>query len=152
MGWKDFLFGKDESYEQKDLLGKEARQKLNNYFSNPIEKSPLYGAGSDYLQKLLSNDPEAYKDFERPYIENFEQNVMPRIAERYGSVGTGAGGYNSSALTQAMAQAGKSLQTDLAAQRANLQQNSLPQALQYAQQPYSNTLQGAQVDQNSRQM
>jgi len=152
MGWfDDFIFGKKEKNERKDLLSPEAREKLSNYMNNPIEKSPLYGAGGDYLQRLLSNDPEAYKDFERPYLENFEQNIAPGIAQRYAGMGTGASGLSTSGFQSSLAQAGRGLQTDLASQRGKMQMQSLPEALRYAQQPYENDIRGVTADQNSYQ-
>lgn len=151
MGWKDFFFGEDESYEKQDLLSKEGRSKLNNFLQNPIEKSPLFSAGSSHLQKLLSGDPQAYADFERPFYENFDQNIAPGIAERYAGAGTGSGALSSSAFNSSIAQAGRGLQTDLASLRGNLQNQALPQALAYANQPYENTLRGVNADQNSWQ-
>ncbi len=152
MGWiDDLLFGKKEKNERKDLLSPEARSKLQDYLNNPIEKSPLYGAGGDYLQRLLSNDPEAYKDFERPYLENFEQNIAPSIAQRYAGMGTGASGLSTGGFQSSLAQAGRGLQTDLAAKRGEMQMNALPQALNYAQQPYDNSIRGITADQNSYQ-
>lgn len=151
MGFSDFLFGKKEKFKQKDLLGKESRQKLNDFLSNPIEKSPLFSQGSNFLQGILSNQPGAFEAFERPYYENFEQNIAPAIAERYAGLGTGGGALSSSAFNSSLAQAGRGLQTDLAAQRGNLQMQALPHALNYANQPYENTLRGVTADQNSRQ-
>lgn len=142
MGWErasKFLFGEGEEDKQQTLLTKNQSSALDNALQNPIDKSPLFSAGSSQLQKLLSGDPEAFAAFEKPFYENFEQNIAPSIARRYSGLGTGSGALSSSAFNSSIAQAGGKLQTDLAAQRGQLQMQALPQALAYAQQPYSNT-------------
>ncbi len=118
---------------------------LKDYFQNGIGSSPLYQQGSSYLQNLLSGSPEAFAAFEAPLQQNFQQNVVPGIAERFAGMGTGAGSLSSSALYNSLAQAGKNLTTDIGGLRAGLQMQALPQALGYAQQPYSNTLAGLGV-------
>lgn len=116
------------------------------YQGQGIESNPTYQQGNSLLQGLLSNAPGAYENFERPYYENFEQNILPTIAERFagglGEGGTGAGGLKSSAFGGQLAQAGRGLQTDLANMRSGMQLQTLPQALQYAQQPQQNQLSG----------
>ncbi len=146
-GLNDFMFGKKEKNKKQTLLTDQQSGALNDYFENPIEKNATYGAGNDYLQRLLSNDPEAYAAFEKPYMENFEQNIAPGIAERYAGLGTGGGALSSSAFSGSLAQAGRNLQSDLAMQRGQMQMAALPQALQYAQQPYTNKMAG--IDQRT---
>lgn len=144
-GIGEFLFGSKDRIKKQQLLNKDQQAALKNYFQQGIETRPLYNAGSSYLQSLLSNSPEAFQAFQQPYLENFQQNIAPGIAERFGSVGTGAGGTQSSAFANSLAQAGRGLQSDLAALRGNMQLGSLGQALGYAQQPISNTLAGLGV-------
>ncbi len=142
------LFGgkdKQPKIRNQSVLTKAQERGLSNYFSKGINKNPLYQQGSSYLQNLLSGNPEAYQDFEAPYMQNFNEVIAPGIAERFAGVGTGAGGLNSSALANSLAQAGRSLQTDLAGLRSSQQMNAANQALGYAQQPYSNTLAGLGV-------
>ena len=107
--------------------------------------SPLYGAGSSFLQQLLSGNPEAFAAFEAPYLQNFQQKIAPGIAERFAGAGTGAGALGSSAFANSLAEASRNLQTDLASLRSGLQMQALPQALGYAQAPISNRLQASQL-------
>lgn len=93
-------------------------------------QSPLYQAGSDYLQNALSNDPQAYAAYEAPHLRQFQQQVGG-IAERFG----GLGATSSSGFQQALAGATTDLQERLAALRAGIQERALPQALQYAGAP-----------------
>lgn len=112
---------------------------------NPIQNTPSYQSGNSFLQRILSSDPEAFKAFEEPLYQNFEQKILPTIGERFAGAGTGAGALNSSAFGGQLAQAGRGLQTDLAALRSGLQMQSLPQALAYAQQPYANNFAQSQI-------
>ncbi len=34
----------------------------------------------EFLKKIVSQDPEAFKDFERPYMEQFEQQTVLELA------------------------------------------------------------------------
>lgn len=150
MGIGDFLFGSKDKIKKRSLLNKDQENALRQYFQKGIESRPLYNAGSSYLQSLLSNSPEAFQAFQEPYLQNFQQNIVPTIAERFagglGAGGTGAGGTLSSAFANSLAQQGRGLQTDLASLRGNMQLGGLGQALGYAQQPYSNTLGGLGVN------
>ena len=138
----EFFFGRGDKNKRLSTKTKQQNEALKRYFEQSIEKSPLYGAGSQFLQSLLSNEPGAFDAFEAPYIQQFNQQTAPGIAERFAGMGTGAGASSSSALNNSLAQAGAGLQNQLASLRGNLQMQGLGQALQYAQQPYSNILQG----------
>lgn len=146
-GSKSGLTSTPDKLKPYNLLNGQQQKQLGQYFKNPIENTGLYGQGSDYLQRLLSGDESAYNDFEAPYIQNFQENILPEIAGRFNGIGTGSGAYNSSALANSLSQAGRSLQTDLAGLRARTQQSALPQALNYAQQPYANRLAGVGIQQ-----
>lgn len=99
-----------------------------------LYQSPTYQAGASYLQNLLEGGPEAFARFEAPYLRQFEEQTIPMLAERFG----GAGAQSSSAFQQALGGAGAGLSEQLASLRSGLQMQALPQALQYAQQPFQN--------------
>lgn len=141
----DFLFGKPDQQRQQNILTPEQQEALQRYFNQGIEKSPLYGAGSNYLQNLLGGGEGAYSALEGPLMQQFQQQIVPGLAERFAGMGTGAGAGNSSAFYNSLGQAGKDLSTNLGALRGGLQMQGLGQALNYAQQPYSNTLSGLGV-------
>jgi hypothetical protein len=110
-----------------------------------LQNNPLFQSGQSHLQSLLSNEPGAFEAFEAPFKEQFEQEIVPGIAERFAGLGTGAGSLNSSGLNNALAQAGKGLSTNLAGLRSGLQMQASQQGLQYAQQPIMNLLQALGV-------
>lgn len=131
--------------KQLGLLTPEQETGLKDYMQHGIEESPLYGAGSDFLQRLLSGDPEMMQQFMQPYMNQFNQQIIPGIAERFAGMGTGAGAGSSSAFNQTATQAGSNLMAQLAQLRGNMQMQGAGQGLQYAQQPFSNTLGGLGV-------
>jgi hypothetical protein len=137
-----FFFGKDSKMKP---FNRGSLNSLESILMNGggLSQSPLYNQGSNFLQQLLQGGPEAFQNFEAPYLQNFEQNIAPGIAERFAGAGTGGGAMSSSGLQQALAQAGRGLQTDLAGLRSNLQMQAIPQSLQYAQSPIMNMLQAA---------
>lgn len=117
----------------QQLMGMLGGQSMN------IQQSPLFQQGSSFLQNLLSGSPEATAAFEAPAMRQFQEQIVPGLAERFS--GLGAGAQRSSAFSQALGAAGAGLSENLAALRGQLQLGALPQALGYAQQPISN-LQG----------
>ena len=134
---------------RENIYNPEQQQTLdytNQQARTGITGNRSYQLGSDYINRLMSNDPEAYAAFEAPYKQQFEQQVIPGIGERY--AGMGAGNQSSSAFRNELAQAGGNYTTGLAALRANMQMQALPQALNYAQAPMQNLAQLAQVGLN----
>lgn len=107
--------------------------------SSNIGQNPLFQQGSNFLQQLLSGSPESTQAFEAPAMRQFNEQIVPGLAERFS--GLGAGAQSSSAFQQALGQAGAGLSENLQALRSGLQMSALPQALGYAQQPINN-LQG----------
>jgi len=134
--------GKKDKFKQVNRFSPEQQQAFEQYWKNPVQNNQTYQAGNQYLQNLLSGDPSAYQQFEAPLMQQFQQQTVPAIAERFAGMGTGAGAGSSSALYNSLGQAGTNLSTNIGALRGQLQMQALPQALQYAQQPYSNMMQG----------
>lgn len=130
-GYSSFNTGtKQQSNFLQQLLGQLQGQSSN------IGQNPLFQQGSNFLQQLLSGSPESSQAFEAPAMRQFNEQIIPGIAERFS--GLGAGSQSSSAFQQALGQAGAGLSENLQAMRSGLQMNALPQALGYAQQPISN--------------
>lgn len=132
-------------YNQLSTMNKGQRGLLQQLLSSlqgqssNLQQSPLFQQGSSFLQNLLSGSPEATAAFEAPYMRQFNEQIVPALAERFSGLGSGA--QSSSAFSQALGAAGSGLQENLASLRGQMQLGALPQALGYAQQPISN-LQG----------
>ena len=134
---KEFFLGSPGSIKQAKTLSPEQSQLLSNLLGQlspeqfQLTGNPLYKSGETYLNRLLSNDPEATAAFEAPALRQFQQQIVPGIAERF----TNLGAQKSSAFNQALAQSGKDLAVDLQALRSGMQMQALPQAFQYATAP-----------------
>ena len=138
------LFGGGDKGKQKQVSNftPSQNQAFQNYWDKPITNNSTYQSGNQYIQNLLSGNPEAYAAFEAPLMRQFQEQTMPGIAERFAGMGTGAGAGGSSALYNSLGRAGADFSTNIANLRGNMQMQALPQALQYAQQPYSNAMSG----------
>lgn len=145
-GLAGLFSGSQDQFKKVNRFTKEQQSGLQQYFKNPISSNPLYQQGNSYLQNLLSGNPQATQAFEAPHMRQFYEQTVPQLTELFGG-GTGAGGQKSSAFQNALGQAGVGLQERLASLRGQMQMQALPQALGYAQQPYSNLLQGLQPSQ-----
>ena len=73
----------------------------------------------EYLRNALS--PERISELEQPYIDQFNQQIAPGIANRFGGSGWGGG----SGLNQALGAAAGNLSNQLSMNRANYRQNAL---------------------------
>ena len=85
---------------------------------------PLQG-GLQNLQQMLSGGSEAY---EKPAMRQFNEQIIPGIAERF--TGMGAGAQQSSAFGQQLGQAGAGLSENLAMQREGQKSQGLQQLMQ----------------------
>lgn len=126
------LFGDKDKMIQQPTQTPEQQQALSGILGQlgGGQTGQNYGAAQQYLSKILSGDQGAYNMFASPYLQNFEQQIVPRIAERFAGLGGGLGGgaQGSSGFAQALGGAGAGLQSQLAGLFANLQQNAAGQA------------------------
>jgi len=118
-----WLFGSSPEMKQAPTMT-DQQQQFQNMLLNMLG-APT-GSGFDYLQQILSGDEEAFKAFEDPIKRQFEQEVVPGIAERFAGLGSG-GAQNSSAMQQTLGRAGTELSQNLAQLRAGLKSDALSQ-------------------------
>jgi hypothetical protein len=84
-----------------------------------------YGGALSNLQEMLDPSEESFSRFSQPYMDQFEQQTIPGIAERFAKFGGGmGGGLSSSGFGQSLSSAGAGLQNQLAALKAQLQQQA----------------------------
>ena len=111
---------------------------LKHYAKHPsvgmpsATKQPIFQSGMQYLQGIMSQNPEMMKQFEAPYMRQFNEQIMPNIAEQF----AGAGALESSGFQNAAAGAGTDLMERLAALRSGLGMQASQQALAYGQVPF----------------
>jgi hypothetical protein len=139
MAW-DWLTGSESKVKDYHPYTDEQEAFINQIVQ---QTGPLNMQGMDYLRSILSNDPRAFEQFEAPIKQQYEEETIPGILERFSS----SGARNSSALNQSLARSGRDLSTQLSAQRANLRDSALGRLMQMNQtgltqtkQPY--TVQG----------
>ena len=89
-----------------------------------------YQLAQSYLGSLLNRDPAAYDRFAAPYLQEFEQQTIPRISQRFEGLGGGLGGGipTSSGFGQALGGSAAQLQSDLARRFSELQYGAAGQA------------------------
>jgi hypothetical protein len=143
--------------DQKRIL-EEMGQPLAHRRQYDVTRSPQYqqaldmlGQTGQYAQGLMQPGSEAYQAFAAPEMRQFNEEIMPNIAEQF----AGVGGLSSSGFQQQAAQAGSGLAERLAALRANLQFQGAGLQSQLAQQlsnmgmlPYEQRMRMAQLNQN----
>ncbi len=105
---REILFGKRQKIQQAPKFDPQTEQ-LFRQLQQQI--APLIQQQGQYFQDLLSPDSQAYENFAAPYQRQFEEQIIPNIAERF------TGSKDSSAFTQALGSAGASLAENLAALR-----------------------------------
>lgn len=81
-----------------------------------------YGTAADYWYQVLQDNPELMKQFEAPYMRQFNEQTIPDLAEQFAGMGSGA--LSSSGFRNAAVNAGVDLSERLAAIRANLKNNA----------------------------
>lgn len=86
-------------------------------------------AGFEQLLSILTQDPEAARQFEAPALRQFEEQILPTIAERFTGL-LGEGAQRSSAFGQQLGQAGAGLAEKLQAQRGERGGQALQQLMQ----------------------
>ena len=132
----DFLFGKKEKTQQLPTINPQQQQLLQQMLrgGGGVEQNPIYGQAMSLLQGILSGQDQGGAALEVPAMRQFQEQIIPGIAERFSSLGAGA--QSSSAFQQALGGAGSGLAERLAAMRSERQQGALGQALPYAQAPF----------------
>lgn len=118
MAIADFFFGKPERTKKVPTLAPEQQQFLNQILSQLMQTTP---GAFQYIQDLLSESPEAAERFGAPARREFQEQIVPQLAERF----AGVGGLSSSGFQQALGQAGAGLAERLTAMREGLRPGAL---------------------------
>lgn len=128
MGFMDSLFGTPGRIEALPSMTGEQSQLLAQLLGGlggQGGQGGALGAGLGNLQTLLGGGKQAFEAFEKPALRQFQEQIVPGIAERFTSMGAGAQG--SSAFGQQLGAAGAGLAESLSGQRAGLQSQVLSQ-------------------------
>ncbi len=122
--------------------GGDKMKKISNYskeqekYFKDYTKQAQQGLGGQQdamglLQSMLDPNSDFFKNFENQQMNQFNEQTLPNIAERF----AGGGALSSSGFGQALGGAASGLQSNLAAGKSNLIMQALQQLLgQYNQQ------------------
>lgn len=120
-GLGEFFLGKGEEMRQIPRFTSQQEQVLNQLLGGVQQQIPQQ---LQFLQSILGQSPEAMGRFEAPALRQFEEEILPSIAERFtGQFGEGS--QRSSAFGQVLGQAGAGLAENLQAQRSGLSFDAL---------------------------
>jgi len=128
MKLSDFMFGKSPSMKQMPTMSTE-QQGLFSQLVQMLSGQGGVGQAQNLLQDWMDPSQESYDRFAAPYMQQFEQETLPGIGERYAGAGANSGALQSSGFGQALGAAGANLQTNLAGMKSNLQQTALQHIL-----------------------
>jgi hypothetical protein len=133
-GFGEFLFGSSGGIKKKQVYTPQQMSFLNNLLGSLIQGGGQGGGNFlDYYNQLLGGGEES--DFERfaaPFRQEFQDQTIPMLAERFAGIGGGMGGGMSGALSssgfgQSLSSAGSQFQNQLAALYAGLRQHAAGQ-------------------------
>ena len=121
--FKEFFLGKPEKTQSFSTLS-PGSQNLQSQLTGGLQ-GPL-AAALQSIMGTLQGSPQSYEAFEKPLMRQFQEQIIPGLAEGFG----GLGATSSSGAQQTFARAGTDLMERLGAQRAGLQQQSIGNILQ----------------------
>lgn len=104
-----------------------------------ISQQQNFQQGQGFLNNLF-NDPNFFQNIEAPAMRQFNEQIIPDIANRFASMGSG-GSTGSTAFRNQVNREGSNLASNLAAQRTGMQQQGANQALGYGQAQNQNFMQ-----------
>jgi len=123
-GIQDWLFGSSPQLKQKATGTAQQQQFGGQDLISLLQKMMGQGGGlqqaNQYDQSLLGQGPEAFNQFSQPYLQQFQEQILPQISERF----AGAGALSSSGFGQAIGGAASGLQGELAKLFSQLQGQS----------------------------
>lgn len=107
-----YLNSGDEGLEKVSNFDRGQQKFHNQYVKQTRDlQNGGYNQATQHLLDYLNPNSGAYKAFEDQYMQQFQNQTLPGIAERF----AGAGALSSSGFGQALSSAGSELQGNLAA-------------------------------------
>ena len=126
-GGRNFLFGSPDELNKVATGTKEQKALHNNILSRAMgmqQGQGGYDLANQYYNNLLGeNQGQAFDQFSQPYMQQFQEQVLPQIAERF----AGMGALSSSGFGQALGGAASGLQSQLAQLFSQLQSQAAGQ-------------------------
>jgi len=121
---KNFLTGTPGKYKELSTLT-GAQQPLQQQLINAgmgQGAGGAFGNAADYYYGNLGNTPEDYDRFAAPELRNFNENIVPGLAEQF--AGMGSGGLSSSGFRNSLGGAAADLSERLGAMKSQLRSDA----------------------------
>jgi len=123
--FSEWLFG---SPLKRIPTGTKQQEGLHNSIIDQAMRMQGPGGGYDLAQNYFNNflgdnQQQAFDQFSQPYLQQFQEQILPQIAERF----AGGGALSSSGFGQALGGAGAGLQAQLAQLFSQLQSQAAGQ-------------------------
>jgi hypothetical protein len=125
-GFSEWLFGSPDKLKKVDTGTAQQKALHNNILSQAMgmtQGGGGYQNAQDYYNSLFQPGNQAYENFAAPFMNQFQEQTLPRIAEQF----AGAGALSSSGFGQALGGAASGLQAQLAQLFASLQSDAARQ-------------------------
>jgi len=135
MGFLDSIFGTEDTMTQQSTLNPQ-QQRLQ---AQDLRNTQKLGKGGyknamSLLEQYMNPESDVYKNFEKPYMTQFNEQILPGIAERFGGANAMGSGLSTSGFGQSLGAAGANLQAQLAQMKQQFQRQSINDLLnQYNQ-------------------
>jgi hypothetical protein len=128
------LFGDKDELIQAPTYTPEQQQALSSLLGQLGMGGGVggnYSQSQNYLSRILSGDRGSFDQFAAPFRTEFQEQTVPRLAERFAGLGGGLGGgaLGSSGFGQALGGAASQFQSNLSNLYAQMQQNAAQQAM-----------------------
>lgn len=120
-----FFSGSSEKHKRVPTLRKEQMPLYQQAVNAGIGPGAggAFGTAADYYRNLLSDQSADIDAFAAPQLRQFNQDILPNIAEQFAGFGAGGSGLSGSGFRNAAIGAGTDLAERLGAIRANLRQS-----------------------------
>lgn len=123
----DTMTAGDNTPQKIDTMNRGQKRLLKD-FTNMLGNKGSLGQGNqgaiDYQRQLMDPSSQAVNQFAQPYMDQFEQQTIPNLGERFAGMGGMGGGLSSSGFGQSLGAAGGNLQAMLAQLKAGLGQQA----------------------------
>ncbi len=135
MDLKTFLFGQDDKIKKKSNFNEGQNQFFNQYTQNATQNMGGMNDIMSLLQSMLDPNSDFFKNFEDQQMNQFNEETLPNIGERFAGAGAQGGALSSSGFGQALSAGASGLQKNLASGKSNMILQALQQLMgQYNQQ------------------
>ena len=133
MNLSKFLFGGDDKIKKKSNFNPQQQQFFQQFLGQLMNLQGQGGQGGqggglenafNLLQQYMDPNSQGYKDFEAPYLNEFNEQTLPGIAERFAG-GAQGGALSSSGFGQALGGAASQYKSNLTGMKQNLQKSNL---------------------------